>query len=158
MVIHGLRIKTCMFLKIKTMTILKQITNLQQPYHSKLEKMFPYLQIKRGSSNVKAIMIFHIVWLSQCNTLALVHMSFTYYMIVFTLSLRGVQHWVGRPPPRRGLCRLVAGHDLPVYVFGGERRLMFGWGVWGLMGRDEVKIVMLFFLCPFPWVILHTST
>ena len=79
------------------MTILKQITNLQQPYHSKLEKMFPYLQIKRGSSNVKAIMIFHIVWLSQCNTLALVHMSFTYYMIVFTLSLRGVQQdgWAG---------------------------------------------------------------
>ena len=85
-----------MFLK-KTMTILKQITNLQQPYHSKLEKMFPYLQIKRGSSNVKAIMIFHIVWLSQCNTLALVLMSFTYYMIVFTLSLRGVQQdgWAG---------------------------------------------------------------
>ena len=75
----------------------KQITNLQQPYHSKLEKMFPYLQIKRGSSNVKAIMIFHIVWLSQCNTLALVQMSFTYYMIVFTLSLRGVQQdgWAG---------------------------------------------------------------
>ena len=31
------------------------------------------------------------------NTLALVHMSFTYYMIVFTLSLRGVQQdgWAG---------------------------------------------------------------
>ena len=78
------------------MTILKQITNLQQPYHSKLEKMFPYLQIKRGSSNVKAIMIFHIVWLSQCNTLALVQISFTYYMIVFTLSLRGPVQQDGR--------------------------------------------------------------
>ena len=77
------------------MTILKQITNLQQPYHSKLEKMFPYLQIKRGSSNVKAIMIFHIVWLSQCNTLALVQISFTYYMIVFTLSLRAQYNRMG---------------------------------------------------------------
>ena len=78
------------------MTILKQITNLQQPYHSKLEKMFPYLQIKRGFSNVKAIMFFHIVWLSQCNTLALGQMGFT-YMIVFTLSLGGVQQdgWAG---------------------------------------------------------------